>query len=98
MRQPEHGVPDGRPNARQATSANMQGMPTVIRYLRSSRPTVAKWCLIALVLLAPGAVFVLPILWLARRYRGRRGAPPAAGRSPAGPAPDVTREPSAASG
>ena len=76
----------------------MQGMPTVIRYLRSSRPAVAKWCLIALVLLAPGALFVLPILWLARRYRTRRGAPPAAGQLQAEPAPDVTREPSAASG
>jgi hypothetical protein len=77
----------------------MQGMQKVIHYLKSSQPAAARWCVVALVLLVPGALFVLPILWLARLYRARRGTPAAAGRQlPAEPAPDATREPSAASG
>jgi len=36
---------------------------------------IAKWCACALLLLAPGSFVVLPVLWFARYWAGRRGAP-----------------------
>jgi len=39
---------------------------------------IAKWCACALILLAPGTFVVLPVLWFARYWAARRGAPSSA--------------------
>ena len=66
----------------------------MIQYLKTSWPTTMKWCVIAFALLAPGALIVLPILWLGRWLRAQR-APLAADQQPPAEsveAPEVTRQ------
>lgn len=53
-------------------------------YLACWPRELAKWCMCALVLLAPGSFVVLPVLWLVRQFRYSRGMP--AGKLDATPA------------
>jgi len=47
----------------------------MFRTRTASRPReIAKWCVYALVLLAPGSFVVLPVLWLIRAFRYSREA------------------------
>lgn len=51
--------------------SDTHGKQEMIQSFRSSWPAVAKWCVYLVVLLAPGALIVLPILWLARLVKDR---------------------------
>ena len=47
------------------------------RYIESSPHPLGKWCAYALLLLLPGSLIVLPVLWLVRlvrRHDGRRAS------------------------
>lgn len=35
-------------------------------------PALKKWCVYALILLAPGALIVLPLIWLVKLYRAMK--------------------------
>jgi hypothetical protein len=43
--------------------------PMIRNLIAAVPPEVARWCALALVLLAPGSFIVMPIWWLARQVR-----------------------------